>query len=114
MKRRGGVRTNCDAVFPHKLGQTAGALSKFGVGEIDNQWFRHAILTIVPRPFEDRSKIVPRLSQDRSFFGYASDNLLRYTKTVRRLSHGVRSARGLRSLRDWKNQQEQKRLTLYD
>jgi hypothetical protein len=83
-----------------------GALSKIGEGAIDNQWFKGAKMTIVPRP-----------SQDRSFFGYASDDLLRCAKTVRRLSHGVRSARGSRSLRGvrgWKNQQEQKRLTLYD
>ena len=36
-----------------------GALSKIGEGVIDNQWFRHAILTIVPRPFEESRKGVP-------------------------------------------------------
>ena len=39
-----------------------GALSKIGEGVIDNQWFKGAKMTIVPRPFEDRSKIVPRES----------------------------------------------------
>ena len=39
-----------------------GALSKIGEGAIDNQWFKGAKMTIVPRPSEDRSKIVPRKS----------------------------------------------------
>ena len=52
-----------------------GALSKFGESEIDNQWFKGAKMTIVPRPFEDRS-----------FFGYASDDLLRCAKRVARES----------------------------
>ena len=38
------------------------ALSKFGESEIDNQWFKGAKMTIVPRPFEDRSKRVARES----------------------------------------------------
>ena len=44
-----------------------GALSKIGEGVIDNQWFRHAILTIVPRPFEDRSKIVSWCKEFKRF-----------------------------------------------
>ena len=44
--------------YPRKVGRFSTLLSKIGIGEIDNQWFRHAILTIVPRPSEDRSKIV--------------------------------------------------------
>ena len=39
-----------------------GALSKIGEGAIDNQWFKGAILTIVPRPSQDRSKRVARES----------------------------------------------------
>ena len=39
-----------------------GALSKIGEGVIDNQWFRHAILTIVPRPSEESRKGVARES----------------------------------------------------
>ena len=39
-----------------------GALSKIGEGAIDNQWFKGAILTIVPRTSQDRSKRVPRES----------------------------------------------------
>ena len=39
-----------------------GTLSKIGEGVIDNQWFKGFILTIVPRPFEDRSKRVARES----------------------------------------------------
>ncbi len=33
-----------------------GALSKFGESEIDNQWFKGAKMTIVPRPFEESPK----------------------------------------------------------
>ena len=33
-----------------------GALSKFGEGVIDNQWFKGAKMTIVPRPFEESPK----------------------------------------------------------
>ncbi|MBE6324367.1 MAG: hypothetical protein E7074_05225 [Bacteroidales bacterium] len=36
-----------------------GALSKFGEGVIDNQWFKGAKMTIVPRPFEESRKGVP-------------------------------------------------------
>ena len=39
-----------------------GALSKIGEGAIDNQWFKGAKMTIVPRPFEDCSKRVARES----------------------------------------------------
>ncbi len=39
-----------------------GALSKIREGVIDNQWFKGLILTIVPRPSEDRSKRVARES----------------------------------------------------
>jgi hypothetical protein len=40
-----------------------GALSKFEECEIDNQWFKGAILTIVPRPFEESRKRVARESR---------------------------------------------------
>ena len=33
-----------------------GALSKFGESEIDNQWFKGFILTIVPRPMQESRK----------------------------------------------------------
>ena len=36
-----------------------GALSKIGEGAIDNQWFKGAKMTIVPRPFEESRKGVP-------------------------------------------------------
>ncbi|MBE6325072.1 MAG: hypothetical protein E7074_08905 [Bacteroidales bacterium] len=40
------------------------ALSKIGVGKIDNQWFKGAKMTIVPRPFEDCLMIVSWRMQD--------------------------------------------------
>ena len=42
-----------------------GALSKIGESEIDNQWFKWAKMTIVPRPFEESPKRVPRGTQWR-------------------------------------------------
>ena len=40
------------------------ALSKIEESEIDNQWFKWAKMTIVPRPFEESPKRVPRESQE--------------------------------------------------
>ena len=42
-----------------------GALSKIGESGIDNQWFKWAKMTIVPRPFEESPKRVPRGTQRR-------------------------------------------------
>ena len=42
-----------------------GTLSKIGESEIDNQWFKWAKMTIVPRPFEESPKRVPRGTQGR-------------------------------------------------
>ena len=39
-----------------------GALSKFGESEIDNQWFKGVILTIVPRPSQESRKMYARRS----------------------------------------------------
>nr|MBR6145896.1 hypothetical protein [Paludibacteraceae bacterium] len=36
-----------------KIGCFLGALAIFGEGEIDNQWFKGAKMTIVPRPMHD-------------------------------------------------------------
>ena len=40
-----------------------GALSKFEEGEIDNQWFKGAKMTIVPRPSQESRKRVARESR---------------------------------------------------
>ena len=39
-----------------------GALSKIRESEIDNQWFKGAILTIVPRPSQESRKMYARRS----------------------------------------------------
>ena len=39
-----------------------GALSKIGESEIDNQWFKGAKMTIVPRPMQESSKMYARWS----------------------------------------------------
>lgn len=54
--------------YLRKVGRFSTLLSKIGLGGIDNQWFRHAILTIVPRPSEDRSKIVSWCKEFKKFF----------------------------------------------
>lgn len=56
--------------YLRKVGRFSTLLSKIGVGGIDNQWFRHAILTIVPRPSEDRSKIVSWCKEFKKFKGF--------------------------------------------
>lgn len=53
--------------YPRKIGRFSTLLSKIGIGEIDNQRFRHVILTIVPRPSEDRLKIVSWCKECKRF-----------------------------------------------
>ncbi len=45
-----------------------GALPKIGEGEIDNQWFKGAKMTIVPRPMQDRL-MVSASDMHKSTFG---------------------------------------------
>ncbi len=43
-----------------------GALPKIGEGEIDNQWFKGAKMTIVPRPMHESRKRYARESHSPS------------------------------------------------
>jgi len=58
------IVAKCAPILSSQVKTICYALSKIGVGEIDNQWFKGVILTIVPRPFEDCLMIVSWRMQD--------------------------------------------------